>query len=93
MVCHYGQTTGYGCGYIQSKNSTGCLLQGGTEWIYVQNNGLDLVSSGDSGGPWFKDNSAHGIASCEAGASSRDAIYVAVDYVESGLGVTVLTAP
>jgi len=49
---------------------------------------------GDSGGPVFKESSAYGIISCvNSGASGRDLIYVAVDYVESGLGVTVLTTP
>lgn len=95
QVCKTGRVTGYGCGYITSKNSTGCQ-NGGTEHIYLQSQtGVDLVDGGDSGSPTFRSNSAYGLISCmaDSGSGYKDAIYIAVDYVESGLGVTVLTAP
>lgn len=95
QVCKYARVTGYGCGYITSKDSTGCQ-NGGTQHIYLQSQtGVDLVDPGDSGGPTFRSNSAYGQISCmaDSGSGYKDAIYIAVDYVESGLGVTVLTAP
>lgn len=55
--------------------------------------GADMMEPGDSGGPVFKGNSAYGVANCEYGTDENQALYVAVDYVESGLSVTVLTTP
>lgn len=93
QVCKYGRVTGWGCGNITSVDSTGCQ-NGGSQHIYLQAQLLvDLVDSGDSGSPTFRDNSAYGLMSCMAGTGYVDGIYIAVDYVESGLGVTVLTSP
>lgn len=96
FVCHYGKTTGYGCGYIVSRVLTPC--GGGANpastAIKVDSDpdgeGFDLSEGGDSGGPWFINNAALGTMSCQQGF---DAIYVAANYVESGLGATILTSP
>lgn len=95
FVCHYGMTTGYGCGYIVSKGALAC---GGSDTHYnairvdsdPNGTGFDLSESGDSGGPWFYGNSAYGTMSCQQGF---DAIYVAIDTSENGLGAYLLTAP
>ena len=92
LACKYGRNTGFGCGYISEKDNTGCV-GGGGPFIYVQSQGIDLVQGGDSGGPVFVDNSAYGVISCEAPAGGIHMIYAAVENVELGLGVTVLTAP
>lgn len=93
QVCKFGRVTGWGCGNITSVDSTGCQ-NGGTQHIYLQaQQFVDLVDSGDSGSPTFRSNSAYGLISCMAGTGYVDGIYIAVDYVESGLGVTVLTSP
>jgi hypothetical protein len=48
------------------------------------------MQTGDSGGPVFLVNSAYGIMSCIL-SDGYQLVYVAVDFVESGIGVTVLT--
>ena len=63
--------------------------------------GVDLASPGDSGGPVFTGSTALGIMhacmsvdlECNNPALADDLLYVAIDYVETGLGVTVLTVP
>jgi hypothetical protein len=50
----------------------------------------DDIVGGDSGGPVFSGESAYGTISC---GDASTLIYSAVDFVESGIGVTVLTSP
>ena len=50
--------------------------------------GFDLSEGGDSGGPWFSSTTALGTMSCQQGF---DAIYVATNYIEGGLGATIAT--
>jgi hypothetical protein len=97
LVCKYGSTTHYTCGtlitntfwpaYVPSANGT---------FMLVHRAGVDEASGGDSGGPVFLSYSAYGIVSGEAytldGLCNCDLIYVAPEYVESGLGVTILTS-
>lgn len=93
-VCKFGRTTFSGCGTIVEKNYRGCVEP--YAWTYVRvssSSGQDLAEGGDSGGPVFKSSSAYGTISCQAGAGLKDLLYVAVDYIESGLGVTILTTP
>jgi len=56
----------------------------------------DLADSGDSGGPWFDGNTAYGTMRAKITPGTNgvgtDAVYMAVNYVESGLGVTVMTS-
>lgn len=52
--------------------------------------GIDLSEPGDSGGPWYEQNVALGTMSCQQG---NDAIYMASDYIETGLSATILTSP
>ena len=54
-------------------------------------NGADLVNQGDSGGPVYLSNSAYGLVEAEWQLCACHLIYTAVNYVESGLGVRVLT--
>jgi len=48
------------------------------------------VQRGDSGGTVFLSEAAYGTISC---MSANAFIYGAVDWLESGLGVAILTAP
>jgi hypothetical protein len=48
-----------------------------------------LVNGGDSGAPVFKNNTAYGIVHGEY--DYVQLIFVASNYVESGIGVTILT--
>lgn len=95
FVCHYGKTTGYGCGFIVSVTAGSCGGSGsGNIGLKVDSDpdgpGFDLSEGGDSGGPWFLNSIAFGTTSCQQGF---DAIYVAIDVVESGLGATLLITP
>lgn len=96
-VCKYGRSTFSTCGTIQQKDyapGPGCVPNGAATWVRVKSDtGADMMEPGDSGGPVFKGNSAYGVANCEYGTDENQALYVAVDYVESGLSVTVLTTP
>jgi hypothetical protein len=93
-VCHYGKVTGFDCGTIVSRNEVVCNNgPGGVTGIKVhKNNTTFLAKGGDSGGPWFTNGVALGTMSCRIPYSLySDAIYVAENYVESGLGVTIKT--
>ncbi|MGP8323804.1 MAG: S1 family peptidase [Methanosarcinaceae archaeon] len=97
-VCKYGKTTGYTCGYIRSKDYNPGGVNDQSTFIRVNNTaGWDVLSdSGDSGGPWFLTGDAYGTMTHKITPGTNgvgtDAVYMAVDYVESGLGVTVMTS-
>ena len=90
-VCKYGKTSHYTCGYISDKNFE---YHGQATFIRVNNTAGydDLSSGGDSGGPWFLTGDAYGTHVGAPTVDPNDAIYMAVNYVESGLGVTVMTS-
>jgi hypothetical protein len=56
-----------------------------------------MFDGGDSGGPVFLASTAFGIGNCRQEYHHepllQDEIFMATDYVEFGLGITVLTAP
>lgn len=88
-VCKYGKTTGLTCGYIKSKTFSSSTQPNGTAtFIRVSNPGLTLSQGGDSGGPWFSATNAYGIN--KGSVNTVDAYYMAIDYVASCLGLTVL---
>jgi streptogrisin C len=90
-VCHYGKTTGYGCGYIVSTNDPGCVGAAGSFYVKVDSNpdgsGQDLSEGGDSGGPWFINYTALGTMSCQQG---QDGIYSTVGFVEDPINAHIL---
>lgn len=90
QVCKYGNTTGYGCGTIQSKIiqpfGTSTVSPNAT-FVSVSKNGATLTAGGDSGGSWFNNNSAYGV---HKGGSPTISIYTPIDYI-SILGLTILT--
>jgi len=92
LVCKYGMTSQYTCGYISSKDFE---YQGQATYIRVDNTAGygDLSSGGDSGGPWFNGNTAYGTHVGAPTDDPNDAVYMAVNYLESGLGVSVMTSP
>ncbi len=95
-VCKYGKTTAYTCGYISSKDFNPQTQENNAAtFIRVDNTAgyNDLSSAGDSGGPWFLLGNAYGTHKGAPGDDPNDAIYMAVDYVESGLGVSIMTSP
>jgi hypothetical protein len=92
-VCKYGMTTHYTCGTIVDKNFAPNYIEDPSPtFIRVSSTTTDLVEPGDSGGPWFLLNTAYGTTSGHI-EPGNDAIYMAVNYIESGLGVSVMTSP
>jgi Trypsin len=93
MVCKYGNESQYGCGFLVSKSHAPSYVPNAQPtFMQVHFDGRDLASSGDSGGPVFLGQSAYGIVSGARGVDGQpsDLIYVAINYPESQLGVTVL---
>jgi hypothetical protein len=85
-VCKYGWASGFTCGFISDKN----YYPGGdmdNTLIRVHQDGVNLSSGGDSGGPWFRTNTAYGL---HVGEIGDDAYYMAINYIEV-LGLRVLT--
>lgn len=91
LICKYGKTTGFDCGYITSRIfAPGYVPQPAQTFMLAQKQGVDMASSNDSGGPIFVNNTALGIVSGSWGSNNIDqVIYVAINYVESGLNVRV----
>lgn len=88
FLCKYGQTTGYNCGTLYQKDyipAEYCVPN--ARPVFMRLEGAS-VAGGDSGGPVFVNSSAHGTVICGSGTTI---IYTATDYVEGGIGVTILT--
>ncbi len=81
-VCKYGKTTGYACGTIATTSQDGVNIR-------VDNM---TVQGGDSGGPWFWNNTGYGttISACSLGDGTPCAIYGPVDQIYNILGLVVL---
>jgi len=94
FYCKYGKITFDGCGYLVSKwVAPGCIPDVQATFMQLHRDGVDLASGGDSGGPVYPGGTALGIVEGWAGDGIiDDLLYTAVNYVESGLGVTVLTS-
>jgi hypothetical protein len=99
-VCKYGHYGEYACGLIYSKNAwpAADVPNPDNTFILVQPSS-DLADPGDSGGPVFSDHKALGIIhacvstdpQCDDPSLVDWMIYTAVNYVQNGVGVTVLT--
>jgi PKD domain len=90
-VCKNGWTTGYKCGWIQTKNYD---WGHGYHSTYIRVDSRspynDLSLPGDSGGPWFVEDKAYGTHVGAPAGDAYDSVYMAVNYI-SDLGVSVLT--
>ena len=103
LYCRYGPYTSpsYACGDLISKTHLGGMPNPLATTMVPHRDGVDLSSPGDSGGPVYTASSALGIAhsclsddvQCDDPNLDDDLTYVAFDYIESGLGVSILTAP
>jgi PKD domain len=87
-VCKYGMATGRTCGTIGSKSFD---AGEGFHSTFIRVEGISLRAPGDSGAPWFVEETAFGIHLGWPSDDANDAIYMAIDYA-SALGVTVLTS-
>lgn len=96
-VCKTGNTTGFDCGYLDSRGACATWVPNfNCTFHRVHNDTSDLASPGDSGGPvYFAASDAWGIISGETWniheGCTCTLIYTAIDYVQNGLLVTVLT--
>lgn len=87
FVCKYGMSSGAGCGTISRKDDIpACVPSARPVWVRLAVGG----QLGDSGGPVFSGESAYGSINCVDASVN---IYSAIDFVEGGVGVTVLTSP
>jgi hypothetical protein len=95
FVCKYGYNTGYTCGTIVNTSFRPNYVPSAEATFIQVTDDQDLSGGGDSGGPWYASNTALGIHSGETCFlfSCNDAVYVATNYIESQLGVTIMTAP
>jgi len=101
QLCHFGQTTGFSCGEVQTVTANGYCVAGGNTFgacnnvfITVKDNDL-RVNFGDSGGPVFNGGIAHGIVSAmNADIFGIKTMYVSrIEFVNSELGATIITGP
>ncbi len=98
LVCKYGISTNYDCGYLVSKTVVGAVPNPAATWMHLHRDGVDMSSPGDSGGPIFVSASAWGIMhacisvdlECDNPALKDDAVYDAINYVEANLGLNIL---
>lgn len=73
-ACHYGKTTGYSCGTIDTNELCNTVNgQTGCRWVRVTG---ASHAGGDSGGPWFYGGYAYGI---HASGSGNTTVYMPVD--------------
>ena len=106
-VCKYGVTTRYGCGNIRLTNyALAVPCTGGCQWSHTfvtvrhSQDGVELADEGDSGGPWFYNNTAYGvmvtrleiIVTYSDGTQKTwiEGVYMPIHYI-SALDVSVLT--
>jgi hypothetical protein len=93
-ICKYGKTTEYDCGEITAKNiALGFVPSSDMTFIQAHRAGVDLTEGGDSGGPVFVSGEAWGTICASSGTGLLDTVYMAEDYIETGLNVTVKTSP
>jgi hypothetical protein len=101
IVYKYGKMTGQTVGQIVSKTFDPGWFYTAT-FIRVDNiyEGEFIIQKGDSGGPWFVNNTAYGSSVGGIGPGTPpddnkfyDAYYMAVNYFSGGAGVNVLTTP
>lgn len=70
VVCHFGIATGHGCSEVTSTGRAfyfGGIKKTVGNLVYVRGH---ITSGGDSGGPWFWSDRAHGIHMGNCGGSS-----------------------
>lgn len=94
-VCKYGVSTGYTCGYIQTRQHQPSYIQDANPTfvrVAPHNDYPDMTNGGDSGGPVFLVSNAYGLVHGQWGAPwcECDLIYTAINFVENGLDVTLL---
>jgi hypothetical protein len=85
--CKYGKTTGYGCDIVESSGYC-ANYPGWPEFCGLYKTVDDIIEGGDSGGPWFFGNKAHGITSGQS--SNQYSLFSGIGSL-SLLGVTVVT--
>lgn len=100
-VCHYGRTSGYNCGEVQTKTQSGfsgVVTSPTLTYIRVRDVSSPyktLGESGDSGGPWFLNSQAWGVHHGGSGPNPHgvnDGVFMSVSYLANN-NVYVRTSP
>jgi hypothetical protein len=96
--CKAGWTTGFDCGNLDNKGFCATWVPNWTcTYGMGSKDGLDMASTGDSGGSIWSGDSAWGILSGETWNvhtfCNCNVVYTPVNYFESEMGVVVKTAP
>lgn len=98
VVCNYGVRTGYGCGKIVTTSMNPARIDGTVDspsptFVLVRKtyeaSGGPFIAVGDSGGPWFINNTAYGIQSV---GDYDEGAYMAINYIYN-LRLVTLKAP
>lgn len=95
-VCKYGKVTVYTCGTITATNvAPGYVPSAQPTYVRVAHSSTYpfQCQGGDSGGPVYQNNSAWGIIEGRIYTDTwSDLIYTQTNFVEGGIGVTILTS-
>lgn len=94
FVCKSGVTTHKTCGEIETKNYAPSWVPSaaGTFIAVVNNLCSNMIDGGDSGGPVWIGSDAWGTSSgYDSGGGCERLIYMASNYVEGGLNVSIRT--
>jgi hypothetical protein len=95
-VCKYGKVTVYTCGTITATNvAPGYIPNVQPTYVRVAHSSTYpfQCKGGDSGGPVYQNSSAWGIVEGRIYTDTwSDLIYTQTNYVEGGIGVTILTS-
>ncbi|MBM7519247.1 S1 family peptidase [Nocardioides nitrophenolicus] len=87
LICHWGMTTEYSCAQVaqvnQCRNVDGVTMCG-LDWTNTR-----ISAGGDSGGPWFYGNVAHGTHA-SSNVSENTSRYTRIGRVENNLNASVL---
>lgn len=100
LVCHYGQTTAYGCGRLSTKTLAPAWVPNSNGTFHMISRTTsspgDLSSPGDSGGPVFSSSSAWGTTSGEYWSFDYSClcqnVYAPTNYISNGMNITILTS-
>lgn len=86
-VCHQGNASKYTCGYIADKTGG----PGYNNYFIRVKGDYFVMLDGDSGGPFFYNNTAYGIARGKDVGTVSTGYFSAIDLVEEDLGLSVRT--
>lgn len=99
--CKYGISTYHDCGEVVDRFAECDIPSPAFHCIRLERFGVDMATPGDSGGPVFISGNAVGMIQacispdpeCDVPSETNPMVYIASNYIEQGLGVTIKTSP